>query len=60
MMIDYNGPEIGECDEVFKDAVRNHFKGDRWHFNTSSAAAFHTSGVATSNLLKAKSKLMIY
>ena len=60
MMIDCNGPEIGECDGVLKDALNNYFEGGRWHFNTSSAAALRTSGVATDSLLKAKSKLMIY
>ena len=60
MMIDCNGPEIGHCEEVLKDALNNYSKGGRWHFKTSSAAAFHTSGAATTNLLEAKSKLMIY
>ena len=60
MMIDCNGPEIGECDEIVKDALNHHFSGGRWHFNTSSVAVFRTSGAATTKLLKIKSKLMIY
>ena len=59
MMIDCNGPEIGENDAILKESLNHYFEGRKWHFNTSSAAAFQTSGVATSNVLKRKSKMMI-
>ena len=60
MMIDCNGPEIGENDAILKESLNHYFNGKKWHFNTASAAAFRTSGVATNNVLKEKSKLMIY
>ena len=60
MMIDVNGPEIGECDAILKESLNHYFSGEKWHFNTSSAAAFRTSGVATTKVLSNKSKMMIY
>ena len=32
MMINFNGPEIGEADIVLKSALDLHFKGQPWHF----------------------------
>ena len=61
MMIDCNGPKIGECDAILKESLNHHFAGGKWHFNTTSVQFFWTSsGVATSKLLEKKSKLMIY
>ena len=31
-MIHFNGPELGEADNVLESALHLHFKGQPWHF----------------------------
>ena len=44
LLIAYNGPEIGEADEVLSDALDLHFSKSRlgWHFTTNTL--FHSVG----------------
>ena len=58
--IAYNGPEIGEADEVLRDALDLHFSKSRlgWHFTTNTL--FHSVGPTVDKILKTKNKLNIY
>ena len=57
---DWNGPEIGECDEILKNALDLHFKNKRFgvHFKTNNL--FNTAGPTVTNVLKRKNKFNIY
>ena len=55
----YNGPEIGESDDVLKEALNLHFrnkKGGAWHFSTN---LFKSSGLTFGKILGNKNKLNI-
>ena len=52
----YNGPEIGEADEVLRDALVVHFRKSRlgWHFTAN------TLFNSVDKILKTKNKFNIY
>ena len=56
----YNGPEIGEADEVLGDDLVVHFRKSRlgWHFTANTL--FHSVGPTANKILKTKNKLNIY
>ena len=60
MFVAWNGPEIGECDEILKNALDLHFKNKRFgvHFKTNNL--FNTAGPTVTNVLKRKNKFNIY
>ena len=60
MFVMWNGPEIGECDEILKIALDQHFKNSKLgvHFKTNNL--FKTSGPTVTNILKRKNKFNIY
>ena len=59
LFVAFNGPEIGEADEVLRQALNLHFGQTRggWNFATKM---FRTSGVVVEKKLKLKNKLNIY
>ena len=59
LFVAFNGPEIGEADEVLRQALNLHFSQTRggWNFATQM---FQTSGVVVEKKLKLKNKLNIY
>ena len=60
MFVAWNGPEIGEADNVLKKALDLHFAGSRLgvHFKTNNL--FVTAGPTVENVLKRKNKFNIY
>ena len=54
MFVSWNGPEIGEADDILKEALELHFKGSRLgvHFTTNNL--FVTAGTTVQNILKKK------
>ena len=60
MMIDYNGPDIGEADGVLMEALHMHFKDNSMgiHFNTQNI--FRSRGVTVETILSRKSRLPLY
>ena len=59
MMIDMNGPEIGEAENVLKSALDLHFEGKPWHFIVERNI-FITPGETEKGILKKKSSLPFY
>ena len=59
LFVAYNGPEIGEADEVLRQALNLHFSKTRggWNFSTQ---LFKTAGVVVEKKLREKNKLNIY
>ena len=59
LFVAYNGPEIGEADEVLRKALNLHFSQTKrgWNFSTQ---LFRTSGLVVGKKLKEKNKLNIY
>ena len=59
LFVVYNGPEIGEAEEVLSEALDLHFKDSRgWHFTTNNL--FKSSGPTVTSILKRKNILNIY
>ena len=60
MMIDYNGPDIGEADRVLIESLYLHFKDNQKgiHFYTANIFRYH--GITVENILSAKSCLPLY
>ena len=60
MFVSWNGPEIGEADDILKEALELHFKGSRLgvHFTTNNL--FVTAGTTVQNILKKKNKFNIF
>ena len=61
MFVAWNGPEIGECDEILKNAFDLHFKNTRFgvHFKTNNL--FNTAGpTVVTNVFMRKNELNIY
>ena len=59
LFVVYNGPEIGEAEDVLSEALDLHFKDSRgWHFTTNNL--FKSSGPTVTLILKRKNKLNIY
>ena len=60
MMIDYNGPEIGEADDVLMEALQLHFKDNPKgiHFDTHNI--FGSNGLTVQNILYTKSRLPLF
>ena len=60
LFIPFNGPEVGEADNILKQALDLHFAkyGKGWHFSTNNP--FKTSGATVSKVLNRKNKLNIY
>ena len=56
----WNGPEIGECDEILKTVLDLHFKNSKLgvHFKTNNL--FDASGPTVSHNRKRKIKFNIY
>ena len=50
LFISFNGPEVGEADNILKQALDLHFAkhGKGWHFSTNNP--FKTSGATVSKL----------
>ena len=59
MMINFNGPLLGEADNTLKTALDKYFNNKPWHF-TLWNNILRISGIITSNILSSKSKLPIY
>ena len=53
-MLDYNGPEIGEADDVLMEALQLHFKDNPKgiHFDTHNV--FRSNGLTVQNILSKK------
>ena len=60
MMVDYNGPEIGEADNVLLEALYIHFKNNSKgiHFDTHNI--FRSSGFTVQKILSRISRLPLY
>ena len=61
MFMTWNGPEIGECDEILKTALDLHFKNSKLgvHFKTNNL--FNTSRpTVVFHILKIRIKFNIY
>ena len=56
LFIPFNGPEVGEADNIIKQALDLHFAkyGKGWHFSTNNL--FKTWGATVSKVLKRKKK----
>ena len=56
LFVAYNGPEIGEVEEVLRDALDLHFSKSRlgWHFTANTL--FHSVGPTVDKILKTKIK----
>ena len=60
MMIDYNGPAIGEADGVLMEALQLHFKDNPKgiHFDTHNI--FRSNGLTVQDILSKKSRLPFF
>ena len=60
MMIVYNGPEIGEADDVLMEALQLHFKDNPKgiHFDTHNI--FRSNALTVQNILSKKSRLPLF
>ena len=60
MMIDYNGPEIGEADGVLLEALHLHFQGLQKGIHFYSHNLFRSNGLTVQNILSKKSRLPLF
>ena len=56
MFVAYNGPDIGDADDVLKKSVDDYFKCSRtgWHFTTNTP--FKSVGITVDKKLKRRKK----
>ena len=59
MFIAYNGPEIGESNQLLVDALKEHFKHKDWHF-VKQTGLFSSESKTVTRLLKKKGRLPFY
>ena len=60
MMVDYNGPDIGEADKLLMESLYLHFKNNRngIHFHTGNI--LRSYGKTVESILSAKSRIPLY
>ena len=60
MIIDYNGPDIGEADKLLMESLYLHFKDNHNGIHFYTANIFRSHGITVENILSAKSRLPLY
>ena len=60
MMIDYNGPDIGEADKLLIESLYLHFKDNRNGIHFYTGNIFRSHGKTVENILSSKSRLPLY
>ena len=60
MFVAYNGPDIGQSDDVLKQALDDNFKSLRtgWHFTKNTP--FNSVGITVDKILKRNNKHNVY
>ena len=60
MMVDYNGPEIGEADKMLMEALHIHFKDNPKGIHFYTKNIFRSNGKTVEKILSTKSRLPLY